>query len=143
MVAQTYTLTATSKDYSFVQFTTDPAACPITYSIFSIDASLDQVVTFDSDESSRLFQFSYGTDLVPLAGEAESKDFTIVIEASTGVTSVQSIQESFSLKLMNPCVDTSFVELVTPNVHSTQIDYELYSGNVNEYFHVFESFEVI
>ena len=80
---------------------------------------------------------------MPLGGESEERDFTITIQATTGVTAVQTVEDSFILKLKNPCIDTAFVELVVPTVQSTQIDYELYSGSINQYFHVFEFFDVI
>jgi hypothetical protein len=90
-------------------YTADPVWCAITYNYSITTPDGDAAVTFDLTTTIRTFSFSQETDL-SLSG-ATFKDYTITVTGQAGnVTPVQG-QESFNLRIKNPCIDPAYVTI--------------------------------
>lgn len=89
-----------------------------TYSIsdlFDADSFVTTAITQDSSNSKK-FSFFYKKDLAPLT-QTQTVTVTVKSTSDYGVfkTPVTNIQ-SFDLTFKNPCLDTSFVEIVAPSL---------------------------
>jgi len=120
LTGQEYTITQASFDYQTPVYTADPVWCAITYDYSIATPAGDAALTFDP--VTRTFSFSQDTDL-SLSG-ATFTDYTITVTGQAGnITPVQG-QESFSLRLKNPCIDPTYVTIAqVPLVNQA---YDLY-----------------
>ena len=120
LMGKEYTITQASFDYQTPIYTADPVWCAITYDYSITTPAGDAALTFDP--VTRTFSFSQDTDL-SLSG-ATFTDYTITVTGQAGnVTPVQG-QESFNLRLKNPCIDPTYVTIAqVPLVNQA---YDLY-----------------
>lgn len=88
-----------------------PAFCEVAYTYSFADINGDPVVSvFDSD--TQTFTFDYTADLDPLVDPlAEFKDYTMTVTGTAGLVTPQSVTQTFTLKVRNPCFDPVFVSI--------------------------------
>jgi hypothetical protein len=64
--------------------------------------------------STRTFSFSYGTDLSPSGGTY--KEYLITVTGVSGDDVQVSDQDSFVLRVNNPCLSNDFVSIIPPTI---------------------------
>jgi hypothetical protein len=64
--------------------------------------------------SARTFSFLYGTDLSP--SENTFKEYLITVTGVSGDDVQVSDQDSFVLRVNNPCLDNDYVSIVPPTI---------------------------
>ena len=67
MTNQEYTITGTSKSYTFPAFTVDPINCAIVYTYTMTESATGNAVVASFDGATRTFKFLHITSLNPLA----------------------------------------------------------------------------
>ena len=66
MTNQEYTITGTSKSYTFPAFSIDPIICDIVYTYTMIESTTGNAVVASFDGPTRTFKFLYTSNLNPL-----------------------------------------------------------------------------
>jgi len=109
LLDQDYTITDTAKLYQVPAYVVDPIWCAITYTYSVTDFAGDRALTFDNAQETREFTISNTNDL-NLSGPT-SKDYTVTVTAQVGNVVLRTDSSSFTLTLMNPCIDDNFVNV--------------------------------
>ena len=109
-------------------FTADPAWCNISYKTVLSDISAQPAINFDDDPMERKFSISYKEDLA-LCG-LTSTDYTVTVIGSSGRDEIKVASASLTLRLKNPCIDSSYVTIEAPTLPLQERTYEIaYPGN--------------
>ena len=87
------------------------------------DINAQPAIDFDDDPMERKLSISYKEDLA-LCG-LTSTDYTVTVIGSTGRNEVKDASASFTLRLKNPCIDSSYVTIETPIDPLKERTYEL------------------
>lgn len=93
--------------YKIPEFSVQPDWCQITYTYSVSDSEANVVMSFNAAE--RLFTFLHQTDLNPSGND--STEYTISVVGNAGSVLSVSSTGTFTLKVHNPCIDESFVQL--------------------------------
>jgi len=114
---QIYYVSSGPKIYQAAAFTVYQPWCAMTFTYSASDVALNTAISFAA--TSRTFTFDYAADL-NLSGPV-STSYTITMTAtSNAVTS----SETFSLTMMNPCIDAA-VNTVKIPASSTTLNYKI------------------
>ena len=106
-VDQEYTISQSFYEYVVPACTVEPSWCSITYSYEITSIAGDSALTFDA--STRTFTFSEDSDIT-LSGPTFT-DYTVKVFGTSGNVLSSSAEESFNLRLKNPCIDSAFFSL--------------------------------
>jgi hypothetical protein len=82
--------------------------------------------------ASRRFKFYYDKDL-RVAGN-EYRDYTITVNGRVGNVRQKNLKKSFNLRVWNPCVDQTYVQLVPPVLTADVPEFTLFTGERNKVF---------
>ena len=100
-----YTLTESSRQFTFAEFIAGPDCCKINYDYKVVGEKGKQIVQ-NWNSINRTFTFEYmKDDLLPLNDDVfqESQDYLIIITASTGLKNRIESTAVFTLEVLNPC----------------------------------------
>ena len=73
------------------------------------DPAAGVVITFDDDQTVRTFTFDHSSS-IGLSGSS-FVDYTVEVTGNVGVVQSVLASASFELKLKNPCIEASLVEI--------------------------------
>ena len=96
-------------------------------------------MSFNADQNNRTFTFNNLQDLL-LAGK-NCTNYTVTVQAKTGVVEPVSNTSDFTLTLRNPCIDPAFVKVTM--VPLTNQTYILHYFNLTGYEWTHPPFQVV
>ena len=142
LVDQEYTITDANADpYTHASFVIEPDYCQLIYTytttdLFDADNQPASVLTYD--EPSQTFSFYYDKDLAPV----DQPKLVVTLTASSASmygneNAARTAANDFDVVFLNPCIDTSFVQL-TATEQANQLEDEYSSSTVTFTYNPFQ-----
>ena len=110
-------MTSSSYDFIFPEFTLDPAWCDVDVQYtYEVNNRQGHAMVRNWDEQNRTFSFQYTKNFLPFSDDIllESVDFFFKIIANAKISENSEIEESasFTLQVLNPCLEAAQLPLV-------------------------------
>ena len=105
-------------------FTYTPTFCDLVYSFTVTAAEGQYAISFNSDQTVRLFRF-FNDDRLSVAGSTQTT-YTVTVKAVLGTAATLEATSSFQLTVKNPCIDPTFVT-IDKGTLPAGLEYDLYA----------------